>query len=253
MVLADRTTLDQMVHRKWLNIGDPGMEAVDLDDWHDLPEVMGSRFKGGDLPVLFMARRGRLSWQPVQDRFPGMLGRALSDGSILEVFPPEMKWEVEERSGGLDASFEEIFPSRMVHLNMPRITLAEAMEFMLTSSLGDPSAELAGDLYQQLRDFALKLAPGCVLVHTHKAQQKAPKALVGAAAEEFCDSDIEGSAGVEILIILLGTPDQSPEDHLRRLARIARLFHDKQLLKRIRSANTYDDILSKQTPGSGQG
>jgi mannitol/fructose-specific phosphotransferase system IIA component (Ntr-type) len=50
--------------------------------------------------------------------------------------------------------------------------------------------------------------------------------------------------------MLLGTPEQSPEDHLRRLARIARIFQDKPLLQRIRSAQTYDEILSEQTPGS---
>lgn len=244
LVLAGRATQEQMARRGWLDTGDPGMDAVEVADWHDLPEVMGGRFQEGDLPVLFMARKGRLSWQPVQDRLRGMLDRALSGGSILEVYPPEMKWETEERSQVGGVSFQEIFPPRTVQLGMPRTSLAEAAESMLASAPNDPPPGLVVDLKEQLRESPLRLAPGCVMAHTHKARRPAPMALLGASAEGFSGPGAEDGEGAGILVILLGTPEQSPEDHLRRLARIARIFQDKTLLQRIGSAQTYDEILS---------
>lgn len=253
MLLAGRATLEQMVRRKLLDPGDPGTETGQVDDWHDLSDEIRSRFVDGDLPVLFMARRGRLSWQPVQDRLPAMLQRSLPDVSILKVFPPEMKWETEERSGPRSGSFEEVFTPETVHLGMSNATLPDAMESMLAASLGAPPADLVDDLHEQLRESALRLAPGCVLVHTHKAGPPAPMVLMGTAAGGFSCPGGGDAECPSVLIILLGTPDESPEDHLRRLARIARIFHDRELLERIRSAKTYGEVLPSRPPGFEQG
>jgi mannitol/fructose-specific phosphotransferase system IIA component (Ntr-type) len=94
----------------------------------------------------------------------------------------------------------------------------------------------------QQREAALWLSPESLLLHTHKAFPPAPMALLATSAEGF--QGMENGEKAKALVLLLGTPEESAEEHLRRLARIASLFHEKGILEGIIEAERYEDVLS---------
>lgn len=248
LVLAEIPTIESLKSRSELDTNAPGTGAIPVGDWHKLPDIMENTYREGDLPVLLLARLGRLAWQPVQARLPGVLNRVLNSSPMLQIFPPEMKWEKEVRVHSPAEGLQEVFSEDSVFLNMSERSLDEAVEYMVATVFAESNQTkemLMNDLHDQLDEKLLKLSSDCVLLHTHKATKPAPMALLATSREGFAGKREEDEA--KVLILLLGTSDESPEEHLRRLARIASLFHDRELIKSLLSAERYEDMKTQHS------
>lgn len=250
MVTAVPATMKALTGRQMVRALDPNTTLNTVKNWHDIPGVIRNVFRDGDLPVLFLARTGRLAWQPVQARLPGLLDRALGHPPLLMLYPPEMKWETGGAPTLPEGDFQGVFPPESVFLRMKEPDIGGAVETMISAVYPDSTPlrdSLMEDCFMQQREAALWLSPECLLLHTHRAYPPAPMALLATSRKGFGTSREEESA--KALVLLLGTPEESAEEHLRRLARIASLFHEKDLLERITTAERYECILSAGAAG----
>ena len=245
VLLSTPATLKTMEQKGWLSAGDPNTTTISVRNWHDLPGALKGFFREGDLPILIQARTGRLAWQPIQARLSGQLDRMLGHKPLLMMYPPEMKWETEHRAVSPAGDFQAVFPPESVFLKMREPDIRSAVAAMISAVYTDSTPlrdSLMEDCDFQQREAALWLSPESLLLHTHKAFPPAPMALLATSAEGF--QGMENGEKAKALVLLLGTQEESAEEHLRRLARIASLFHEKGILEGIIEAERYEDVLS---------
>jgi hypothetical protein len=245
VLLSTLPTVKTMEQKGWLITGDPNTTTINVRNWHDLPGVLKGSFKEGDLPVLIQARTGRLAWQPIQARLSSLLDKILEHKPLLMIYPPEMKWETEHRAVSPAGDFQAVFPPESVFLKMREPDIRSAITTLINTVFTGSTPlrdRLIEDSFFQQREAALWLSPESLLLHTHKAFPPAPMALLATSAGGF--QGMGNGEKVKSLVLLLGTPEESAEEHLRRLARIASLFHEKGILEGIIRAERYEDVLS---------
>jgi Kef-type K+ transport system membrane component KefB len=220
-------------------------ELVEFNDWHRVQAVLFDCCQKGDLPVFFAARSGRLAWQPSQERIPGQLSRKLGDIPLLVVHPPEMKWEARQAGETPAADFRAVFPPENAFLALPEGSVEQTVGGVIRevfTEKGEASA-LLKECAAQLESAPLWLSPDCLLIHTHKAPPPAPMAILAVSKGGFTVPDQRRRA--KMLVLLLGTPEESAEEHLGRLATIASLFHGKGVMEAIIGSGSYDGLLDE--------
>ena len=209
-----------------------------LDDWHGAADSLVSSYLKGDLLVIMAARTGRLAWQPSQERMIGQLERRLDHPQVIVLHPPEMKWEAARAESRPLADFREIFPPDRVILNMSETDGEEAMRTLMDRGYGLDET-LLEECVRQLRESPLWLSGDCVMVHTHEAGPPAPMALLATAHGGF----VVNGRTAGILLLLLGTRSETPEEHLGRLAAVAGMLHRKQTATALVEASDYQSLL----------
>jgi len=250
-VFAEAPTLQSMTKRKWLNAADPNTESVPLRQWREIAAVLPQHQQAHDLTVLFMPRTRRLAWRPAYARLPDLLKKTLDRNPLLVVYPPEMKWEndpapPEQSPAG---QFQSLFPPNQVFLNMPETRLDDALRKLVTACYPDRPAiqrRLLKDLFVMAREAPLRIAPGCLLLHSHQAAPPAaPQVMLATCKSGFAEEAPADPEPPHALVLLLGIPEESPEEHLRRLARIASMFHVDGWLERVCEADSYESLIQR--------
>ncbi len=240
MIVGEEATVASMRRKLAGRGGELAAEAgsAHLDDWHGAADGLVSLYGVGDLLVVMAARTGRLAWQPSQERLVSSLARRLRGPQLIVLHPPEMKWERAAAGPGARGSFREVFPPGRVCLGMPETGGGEALRSLVRQGYGHDVA-LEEECLRQLRESPLWLSGETVLVHTHEALPPAPMALLGTAESGF---DVNGRrAGM--LLLLLGTRGETPEEHLGRLAAVAGMLHRREVASAVMSAADYDSLL----------
>ncbi len=244
-ILGSRSTLRELEkQREYVQLFARSVKKQ-VDDWHDIQRAVMDIYSPADLPVLFAARSGRLAWQPSQERLPDQLSKKLGNRPLLIIHPSEMKWEADAAGETPAVDFRAIFPHESVLLKLTGENPEDAVNTMLKSAYPGDAApdELREDCLRQLEESPLWLSGDCVLVHSHKASPPAPMALLATGENGFLMEGHGGRAGV--LLLLLGTGAESPEEHLGRLASIASLFHRSGMIETLKNADSYDEILKE--------
>ncbi len=258
-VLAEQSTLQAMERRQFLKPNEQGVERSPLAHWSRLPLELQKMVGENDLCVVFLARTGQLAWKPAHARLPNLMKRLLGQRPCLIVYPPEMKWEKDPAAAEQSpvVQFQGLFPPPQVFLNMAESSLSEAVKRMVETVFTEtqPAARrrLLADLDAMARDAALHIAPECLLLHSHKAVPPAPLVLLATRPEGFAEETPSASnaSTPRVVILLLGIPDESPEEHLRRLAAVSAMFHVEGWIDHVRQARTYEELvalLSAETP-----
>jgi len=248
LIIGEEATLLSM--RRLLGRSDGLLSRADtayLEDWHGAADMLFSLYGMDDLLVIMAARTGRLAWQPSQERMIGQLERKLKALQLIVLHPPEMKWETAEAESRPAVDFREIFPPGRVLLHMTETDGEEALRILIKKGYGQDEA-LEEECLRQLRESPLWLSGDCVMVHTHEAGPPAPMALLATARNGF---DLNGRTA-RILLLLLGTPGETPEEHLGRLAVVAGMLHGKETASAVVETSDYDTLsrmLSDNTDG----
>ena len=213
-------------------------ETAYLDDWHEAADNLVSMHRKGDLLVILAARTGRLAWQPSQGKIPGVLKKKLAEPQVIILHPPEMKWEAGKIESRPEEGFREILPPERVILNSEETEAEKALLDLVEKGYG-PYEQLQKKCIELLRESPLWLSGDCVMVHTHEAGPPAPMALLATAEKGF---SVNGRrAG--ILLVLLGTVSETPEEHLGRLASLAGMLHSKAVASALMDASDYDSLI----------
>ncbi len=252
-VLAEKATIQAMQRRNYLDPDDPREELVIISNWNQVTAELQKNHQASDLTVLFLSRTGQLAWDPSHSRLPNQVPRILPESPSLLIYPPELKWEKEPVSKGRDqaGNFQAVFPRENVFLKMSEPTLPDAVKRMVQELYPAPEQanirkRLLGNLEIMARDAALRIAPECVLLHTHEAAPPAPTAMLASRPEGFIETaahDDSQAAPPRVLILLLGTPDEGTEEHLRRLAAIASIFRTEGWIQNVIDADSYEELV----------
>ncbi len=252
-ILADKSTMQSMIRRKHFQPDDPQIETVALPNWSRAVGTMRKKDQQLDLRVLFLARTGQLSWEPGHARMPGLVSRMMPGQPCLAIYPSELKWEKEPvfKADDPAARFQSMFPPEQVFLNLTQPTLSRAVEHMVMrtypgSANSAARKKLLADLAAMAREAPLRIAPECVLLHSHQATPPAPMALLATRQDGFAENGGEQTQATppRLLLVLLGVPEESSEEHLRRLAAIASMFRVEGWIDNVIGAQSYEELLA---------
>ncbi len=215
-------------------------EREDILDW-----LTGS-VSGDDLLVLFNVRKGRLAWQPVLNRLPRLITRALPSSSLIVVYPPEIWWETEEKREEREkAAFCALFlPAEHVRLGLEGVDLEEAITRLLRAAFPgreDPAGKLAGILAGIGSTEPVELTPGAVLLHSHVPEVEFSTAFLGINRSGW---ELPHTTGpTRALFLLLSPRDGPPEAHLQVLAELVRLLRREGVVDSLTRAGSVEEAL----------
>jgi Kef-type K+ transport system membrane component KefB/mannitol/fructose-specific phosphotransferase system IIA component (Ntr-type)/nucleotide-binding universal stress UspA family protein len=204
-----------------------------VPDWGALAAWLESAVRREDLVVLMGARRSTVAWHPRLERLPARLVE-LSPESFLAVYPAETEAPAELPPESLGDA-----------LSPDRVTRVQADEFgpavreMLAPVFDAATASGLAELLEGAEArFSSEIVPGVALPHTRLPGLPRSILLLG-----ISDDGVRLPHGTRParLLVLLVSPAERAEEHLRALASIARLLADP--------AQT-GSLLERHAPGS---
>ena len=211
-------------------------EWLAVRDWGALAEWLEGALRREDLVVLMGARRSTVAWHPRLERLPGRLAE-LSPESFLAVYPAETEAPAELLPEALG---DALAPDRVVRVRAD--AFGPAVREMLSPVFDAATAQgLAEVLEGAEARFSSEIVPGVALPHTRLPGLPRPILLLG-----ISDDGVHLPHGTRParLLVLLVSPAERAEEHLRALASIARLLADPaqtgSLLERHAPGSTLD-------------
>lgn len=211
-----------------------------LSAWTEVRERLRAEVRPDDLIVLMSARRGAISWNPALARVPATLVE-LAPESFLVVFPSEIEAPDAQASAG-GALPVAIAPESVV-LELDGLSYREAIARLLEADpAGDAAGaqELAARIARQEEEFTTEIRPGVVVPHLRVQGLGRSKVFLGISREGIAFPHAERPAHVIVVVL---TPAEPPQEHLRQLARVARLVNDDGRVAALREARSRDDVL----------
>jgi Kef-type K+ transport system membrane component KefB/mannitol/fructose-specific phosphotransferase system IIA component (Ntr-type) len=215
-------------------------EYESLPDWSSVLAEMARSLRPDDLVAVVSARRGALAWHPVLEHLPGRLAELVPE-SFVVVYPSEAAPVPSEalHEAGMPPG---IAPERVV-FDLTGATYERALVHLLRSDLADDASRL-GSIVSQLvaneRAYSTEIAPGVVVPHARVSGLSQPIIYLGVSPEgiEFPNS----RAPAHLVLVLLSPPEQ-PEAHLRHLADIARFVSHSGRVAKMIEAGSLDELL----------
>ncbi|HLM67249.1 MAG TPA: cation:proton antiporter [Longimicrobium sp.] len=208
-------------------------EWMAVPDWGALAEWLESSVRREDLVVLMGARRGTVAWHPRLERLPGRLV-GLAPESFLAVYPAEAGAPAELPPESLG---DALSPDRVTRVRSD--AFGPAVREMLAPVFDAATADgVAEALEGAEARFSSEIVPGVALPHTRLPGLPRPILLLG-----ISDDGVHlphGSRPARLLVLLV-SPAERAEEHLRALAGIAHLLADP--------AQT-GSLLERHAPGS---
>jgi Kef-type K+ transport system membrane component KefB/mannitol/fructose-specific phosphotransferase system IIA component (Ntr-type)/nucleotide-binding universal stress UspA family protein len=211
-------------------------EWQSVPDWTALAEWLEGGLRREDLVVLMGARRATVAWHPRLERLPARLAE-LSPSSFLAVYPAETEARTEPLP---DALGDALAPDRVMRVQAD--AFGAAVREMLAPVFDAGTAEgLAEAMEASEARFSSEIVPGVALPHTRLPGLPRPILLLGTS-----DGGVRlphGSRPARLLVLLV-SPAERADEHLRALARIARTLSDPartgSLLERHAPGSTLD-------------
>ena len=215
------------------------VEFARIGGWNALLATLREETRPDDLVVLFSARRGTATWQPKLERLPGQLAVLLPE-SFVVVYPPYVtdRAAPQPATSGLD---DELPGERVIRLD--DTTFDAALDQMLAIAFAD--AQVATSLRDLLvaseREFSNEILPGVVLPHARLPGLRDSVVLLGVSGPGIV---CPGTTTPAHLVVVLVSPSDRPEEHLRRLAQIARF---------LRTPENVAEVIERCAPELGTG
>ncbi|HEX5871653.1 MAG TPA: PTS sugar transporter subunit IIA, partial [Longimicrobium sp.] len=204
-------------------------------DWAALVQWLEGALKREDLVVLMGARRGTVAWHPRLEKLPARLSE-LAPESFLALYPPEAEAPAEPPPELGDA----LAPDRVVRVRAD--DFGGAMREMLAPVFDAGTARGLAELLEGMEArFSSEIVPGVALPHTRLPGLPRPIIVLGTSDDGI---PLPHGSRPARLIVLLVSPADRADEHLRALARIARLLADpaqtSSLLERHAPGSTMD-------------
>ncbi len=207
-----------------------------LPDWGALAAWLEEALRPEDLVVLMGARRGTVAWHPRLQQLPARLAE-LGPQGFLAVYPPEPSAPSDAAPDPLD---DALAPDRVVRVQAD--AFGPAVREMLAPLFDTRTADgLAEALEASEARFSSEITPGVALPHTRLPGLPRPLLLLG-----ISDGGVRlphGTAPARMLVLLV-SPAERADEHLRTLAHLARTLADPArtgaLLERHAPGSTMD-------------
>jgi Kef-type K+ transport system membrane component KefB len=213
-----------------------------IPGWGRLLSSLRERIRPDDLLVVMSARHGTLAWSRALERLPWQLDAEVPN-SFVVVYPAEIEAEPEQEPE-FAPLVQAIRPDQVV-LDLPRMPLAEALEQLVGRALnGDASlrARSLELLIQQELETSSEVVPGVVAPNARIPGLAEPVLTVGISAEGI---ELPGSTTPAHLIFLLLSPAADPQQHMRRLAEIARVARNGERMAELLGGYGAENVLER--------
>ena len=207
----------------------------------DARSRMLNEINSGDLILLFGERRSSGLWAPTLDKLSEIVVSRFPDNNLLLAYPSLTKQA-------------EIMSQEFVDNHAPSIAvfsrdieegseLEAALRSMLETAFPDnrenveKSAEL---LLSAAKSYPVKLSEESVMLHAHWDKTGYPVLIIGMGMGGWKIPGLQPAP--KIIFGLLNPTSISPEEHLKILAGLGRVFHDKSFVERIQNAGSAYEI-----------
>ena len=207
-----------------------------VPDWSALGAWLEGNLRREDLVVLMGARRGTVAWHPRLGRLPAQLS-ALAPESFLAVYPPETAAPAELPA---EPRADALAPDRVLRVQAD--AFGPAVREMLAPVFDPATARGLAELLEASEQrFSSEIVPGVALPHTRLSGLPRPVLVLGVSDDGV---RLPHAAHPARLLVLLVSPAERADEHLRALAGIARLLADPaetgRLLERHAPGSTLD-------------
>jgi Kef-type K+ transport system membrane component KefB/mannitol/fructose-specific phosphotransferase system IIA component (Ntr-type) len=206
--------------------------------WDELLQQLESWLQPDDLCIVLSSRRGRPAWQRELERLPAQLASLGSECFIIG-YPAEP--ETTETAAPPPARLDWLDPRHMV-FELPSMPLRSALRTLLhTAFMGNLKRlhELTDTLVQQETEFATELLPGVIVPHARVDDLAEPMLFLGVSPAGV---ELPGGGTAHVVFLLL-SPEDQPQQHLRRLAEIARFVGSAERAEQIRRCRSAEQLL----------
>lgn len=212
------------------------VQFVTNQKWHTLHETLKEQVRHTDLLIMFSVRFGHFAWQPRLSRLPQILIRNFPGHNFIAWFAsgeiPEAALAGKEESDQPDPGKEDFsLEANLVPIDQAGSPMSLVDQLMASRLSGLPArthAELRGLLIRLLLEEAVELRKGILLIHAHTSAVPVTRVIYAAHPRW---TELPGPEGLRGLVILLAPADQSPEQHLKNLSRLARMVTEEEFRK----------------------
>ncbi|CAN5680037.1 cation:proton antiporter [soil metagenome] len=207
--------------------------------WADVVQLLASDLQHEDLVVVMSARRGSIAWHPALERLPARLASLLPESFIM-MYPSEVMPSGGQMPGK-GALPGTLSPDRIL-LNVPAKGYREVLHDLLETHFdSDPArlAEVGEAVVRSVNAFVPELQPGVIVPHARLSDLDRTLVFLGTSREGI---DFPGASEPAQIIFIVLTPEGQPGEHLNRLAEIARLIGNPEEARRLREAETPEDL-----------
>ncbi|TVR46315.1 MAG: cation:proton antiporter [Planctomycetota bacterium] len=218
--------------------------------WTQIRHRLVDELRDDDTVILLSAREGGVSWQPGFDRLPRMITSRHPRTNLVVMFAPLPSLErhqhevaTQRYQTGSNSHGDGLFP-RLSLRPINHTQWQDAVTDLCDVLPLDPSQRrtITLELLSDLKRETLQLAPGVVMLHAHSPTISYSTLLVGNAEEALLFPRLE--QGVQIVLILISRSlyAHDHQQHLRRLAALARLVRNPERLEALRRASDDEAI-----------
>lgn len=212
-----------------------------VPSWDGIPGRLAGVVRPDDLIVLVSARRGAVPWHPALERLPAVLSDLVPE-SFIVVYPSEIEARPDRDRPRSDAAVA--IEREDVVVGVPGVGFERALEIIMESAVrGDPRRRrgITLQLVQQEGEFTTEIMPGVVVPHLRVRGLPESVVVLGISPEGV---DFPHASGPAHLMFVVLTPDEPPQEHLRQLARVARLVRSPERVSALRNARSADDAIA---------
>lgn len=201
------------------------VEPRGVDGWEALPGFLRHEPRPDDLVVVLSARRGTIAWNPKLERLPGRLPR-LDIANFLIVYPSQSV----EREISRPTLPAALSTERILRIDGISFGTAIARLARLVAPDRGTSRRLRRKLIASELEFSNEILPGVLLPHARLAGLEEATVAMGISADGLL---VPGASAPVRLIVLLVSPLDRPEVHLRHLADVARFLKSPERVAEV--------------------
>ncbi len=231
------------------------VKFAELESWKELGAAVRDQGHGRIALFLFCVRPGEPAWHPALEKLPQRLAEDLAEVPLFLCYLPERP---EPAGAGVElvaldpaaatgsGIFERSALAGRVRPALASSAITDAIRELLRPAFeGDRKvlSRLTGLFTDIAQKQPIELKPGIVLLHAHVHEVGEALVFFGARPEGFRILALDRPA--KIIVLLCAPAEQGPEEHLRALGEIARLFKDGRVAGLLGIA---DEDLGTKTP-----
>jgi len=263
--LAHRAGLELWVYLPGLREGDAltallkqtkpdcPLNFADGEAWSQARAAMFNAIAPDDVIVLPLDRRNGIMWSPEMDRLAELVSSRFPQNNLLICYPSLAMLDTQTDELTEISAEESYFPVQLPFELAHGVTLEEALHHLTAVAFPDhPHEALAAfsSLLASAHSYPVELAAGMVLLHARFGNLPRAQLMVCHAPEGWRFESLPEPA--VWILVLLGSKERPPEDHLKTLSAVAGRLHsieEKQQLNPATSAAELCALLAEEPSG----
>jgi len=215
--------------------------VAQASDWKTVRQTLLSEIQPNDTILLPSDRRGGVLWTPALDHLPELIAERFPESNLLVDYPsmPAPEPDTIEHPAKMEDGFPFLLP---IDLG-PGVPLERALQQMAEAAF-PAFPDLARAAFEHLLSSAnaypVELAPGMVLLHARFGNPEQPMLMVCHAPGGWPVPNLPTPP--RIVLVLLGSQSQRPEQHLKTLSLVARRMHEAGRRAELQAAKSAEEI-----------